>query len=268
MNCFQLSKTFFLASWALSLGVSGLCQTLDAAMPPVPKFGILPASVLRNESTQIGATQVLGIGEKGWAGLVCGVSRCELRPIRLEAKTQAGGQMSVVYPVAGRRPVVRGEYTIALVRGFSAFSRAEVPTWFTLRTPRSPLDAANGSLGISIQVPGQSTWRLMPRWAGGGSNDFVTFHLETERLGQSHQRQALGRVNLEVINAGIKAKDVLIWAGDLDGDGKIDLITRTGPNSSQPGLQLWLSGQAQGQQLVGPAAELTDWADIEEALGC
>ena len=108
----------------------------------------------------------------------------------------------------------------------------------------------------------------MPRWAGGGSNDFVTFHLETERLGQSHQRQALGRVNLEVINAGIKAKDVLIWAGDLDGDGKIDLITRTGPNSSQPGLQLWLSGQAQGQQLVGPAAELTDWADIEEALGC
>jgi len=176
--------------------------------------------------------------------------------------------VSVVYPATGRRPSSKKEYTIALVRGFSRPGRDPVPTWFTLRTPRSPLDAVNGSLGISLQPSGKSNWRILPPWAEGENNNFLTFYLESGKPSTSQQRQALGRVSLEVVSEGIKPKDVLIWAGDLDGDGKIDLITRTGPNSALPGLQLWLSSQAQGQQVVGPAAELTDWTDVEEAQGC
>lgn len=44
----------------------------------------------------------------------------------------------------------------------------------------------------------------------------------------------------------------LVWAGDLDGDGKIDFVTRMiGDGDS---VDLYLSGQARGNQLVGPAA--------------
>ena len=127
---------------------------------------------------------------------------------------------------------------------------------------------SSGSLGLLLPVPGQLDWRLVPRWAANKDNDFLTFYLEVGKLGAAYRRQALGRVSLEVVDNGIKPRDVLIWAGDLDGDGKMDLITRTGPNSAQPGLQLWLSGQAKGEQLVAPAVELSNWTDVEEAMGC
>lgn len=268
MNPIRIRQTPLFFAWVLSLAASGACLAAGPALPQVPPFGILPASVLKNESTEIPGIRGSRFVAKGWSGLVCGPSRCELRPIRLEAKTQADDKVSIVYPTAGRRPVVKGEYTIALLRGFSNAVKADVPTWFTLRTARNPADAVNGSLGISIQVPGQSSWRMVPRWSAAGNNDFLTFYLETGDSGHLQRRQALGRVSLDTVNVGIKPKDVLIWAGDLDGDGKVDLITRGGPNSPQPGLQLWLSGQARGQQLVGPAAELIDWSDVEEALGC
>jgi hypothetical protein len=268
MNPIRTRHIPLFIAWAVSLSVTGLCLAADPVPPRLQSFGILPASVLKNESTEIPSIRGSSFSAKGWAGLVCGPSRCQLRPIRLETKTQDGDKVSIVYPTAGRRPVVKGEYTIALLRGFSNFVKADVPTWFTLRTPRNPADAVNGSLGISILIPGQSSWRMVPRWAPAGSNDFLTFYLEAGESGHPQRRQALGRVKLETVNGGIKPKDVLIWAGDLDGDGKVDLITRGGPNSSQPGLKLWLSGQAQAQELVGPAAELTDWSDVEEALGC
>lgn len=268
MKIIRFSQRFLGIFCALGAASSGICLTKDDAQPPAAKFGILPASVLRNESTVISSAQSAGLSGKGWAGLVCGAARCELRPVRLDIGTAADGRIAIVYPQAGRRKPVKGEYTIALVRGFSATDKAAVPTWFTLRTPRNPSDAASGSLGVSLQVPGQPDWRMVPRWALGKENDFLTFYLEAGNPGAAQRRQALGRVSLEVVDNGIKPRDVLIWAGDLDGDGKIDLITRTGPNSAQPGLQLWLSGQAKGAQLVAPAAELTDWTDVEEAEGC
>lgn len=267
MNSFQLIQRVIFVLCVLGTVTSGICQTKDV-LPTLAKFGILPASVLRNESTVISVAQAAGLSSKGWAGLVCGAARCELRPVRLDVSAASDGRVVIVYPQAGRRKPVKGEYTIALVRGFSAKAQATVPTWFTLRTPRSPADIASGSLGVSLQVPGQSDWRMVPRWALGKDHDFLTFYLESGRPGAAQRRQVLGRVSLEAVDNGIKPRDVLIWAGDLDGDGKMDLITRTGPNSAQPGLQLWLSGQAKGEQLVAPVAELTNWTDVEEAEGC
>ncbi len=44
----------------------------------------------------------------------------------------------------------------------------------------------------------------------------------------------------------------LLWAGDLDGDGKIDFITRVSGDGDS--VDLYLSGSARGNQIVGPAA--------------
>ena len=43
---------------------SGVCQTKDALPPPAAKFGILPASVLRNESSVITAAQAVDVRKR------------------------------------------------------------------------------------------------------------------------------------------------------------------------------------------------------------
>lgn len=139
--------------------------------------------------------------------------------------------------------------------------RQPVSTWFTLRTPRAPQDAGNGSLGVTVEVPGQGGYRLVPRWLENGRDRFLTLYLEAQG-----RRQNLGRIGLEAVDAGLKASDILIWAGDLDGDDRIDLITRAGDDPAQRGLHLWLSGRANPGAMVGRATSLEAWADVEEGL--
>jgi hypothetical protein len=237
------------------------------------RLGVLPASVLRNESTLIAHSLVPDFSPHGWAGLVCGPARCELRPIRLERRDtsesrDSADKLEIVYAKAGRRAPIKGESTLVLLQGLAPAAGAIVPTWFTLRSLRVPQDAASGSMGVTIVGPGRGTWQLVPRWNPKGTDSFVNFYLETRPPGGEARRQLLGRIAMDALERGVSPKDLLIWAGDLDGDGRIDLITRTGPKSAQPGLRLWLSSRATGDQMVGPAAELSEWADVEEAEGC
>jgi len=232
----------------------------EAAVQDAPRFGILPASVLRNDLLP-------DFSREGWVGLVCRAARCELRPLTLGvlyAQSAESEDFHIFHPSVRRKPV-KSEYTIALLNGFARVPGAPIPTWFTLRTPRVPRDAASGSLGVTIQSPGRATWQIVPRWNAKESDDFLTVYLETKDQHGQMRRQSLGRISVKAVQSGVSTKDVLVWAGDLDGDGKIDLITRMDPKAMQPGLQLWLSTLAQGDSLVGSAAELSVGTDVEAA---
>ena len=256
------------AAFLMSAAIEAPCAA-EAVVQDAPRFGILPASVLRNESTAIAKSLLPDFSAEGWVGLVCGAARCELRPLTLGVlygQSAESEDIGIVHhPRPVRRKPVKSEYTIALLNGFARVPGAPIPTWFTLRTPRVPRDAASGSLGMTIQAPGGATWQIVPRWNAKGSDDFLTFYLETKGPHGPMRRQSLGRISLAVVQTGVSPKDVLVWAGDLDRDGKIDLITRMDPKSMQPGLQLWLSTLAQGDSLVGSAAELSVWTDVEAA---
>jgi hypothetical protein len=120
---------------------------------------------------------------------------------------------------------------IVLLRG-SGLSEREVPTAMWDETGLRRTRAAEvtfGSEHLSIRLIGKSTG---PQF------------LEVNR------RQ---RIKISEKDSDGQPEDwQLLWAGDLDGDGKIDFVTRvTGDGNS---VDLYLSGRARGNQLVGPAA--------------
>jgi hypothetical protein len=253
------------------LAISGLLASvlasptrLEAASVGKLEVAILPASILRVEAVELPANEAPASKSARWHGLVCNADGCELRRIKLDVQAVAGtDRLRISYLPAGRRKPLKGEFTIAVVHGMPAAEKQSVPTWYTLRRPRNADDAANGSLGLSIKASEQGVYRIIPRWRRDAKDDSLALYLETKK-----SRQRLGAISLETVNAGLKPSDILIWAGDLDGDGKVDLITRAGKDGAKRGLHLWLSSRATGSELVGLAASLEQWTDVEEAEGC
>jgi hypothetical protein len=224
-------------------------------MPTIERspYGILPAAAMRHDSIQIGADQALANGP--WSGLVCSDGGCQLRPVTLRIESDGNGHRICVQKP--RKPI-KGEFTVAFLAGFSK-SALPVVAAFTPRTRRNSDDVSNGSLGVSIAAA-NGGYRFLPRWDGSAKLAQLTIYLETAEL-----RQPLGTIELTRLNDGLRTRDLLVWAGDLDGDGKLDLITHFGTSG---GLELWLSKLAAPGELVGRAASLKSWTDIDEAEGC
>jgi hypothetical protein len=80
------------------------------------------------------------------------------------------------------------------------------------------------------------------------------------------KRQLLGSLVFDIEGPGpVSARQYLRWAGDLDGDGKLDLLIEFGMSGSTETV-LFLSSRAQDGELVGAAASFT-YFPIESA-GC
>ncbi len=249
--------TYFL--FALSL--LGAAVSTPIAAESFSGFSILPAALLRTEGIELtGGALTLA---RNWRGLVCTEQGCELRPIKLTIQKQPEqGKLRISYsPVSKTRG--RNEFTIALVSNVDGVEKKPIPTWFTLRTPRNPEDAVNGSLGVTVKTPEHGDYYLVPRLSQKNGGSLLSLFLENKQ-----QRQLLGHIAIDALNAGLKTRDILIWAGDLDGDGKIDLITRVSKGSNTGGLYLWLSSRSEKGEMVGIAASLDNWIDVDEAEGC
>jgi hypothetical protein len=244
--------------WAV---VVSLLLPVQAATPQAT--ALLPAAVLRNQATVVSRTLLPAFSPQGWLALVCAPERCELRPVGLALGVPESGVEGWSIEAPNRKPPVRGEFTVVLLKGLAAPAGTVVPTYFTLRSPRRVEDATAGSMGVRLDAPDGRRWQLVPRWNPTGEPR-LRYYLE----GGGARPQALGQIGMEAVGQGVGPKDLLIWAGDLDGDGRIDLITRTTPQASVPGLALWLSSRAAAGAQVGLAAQLEAWSDVTEAEGC
>jgi hypothetical protein len=211
-------------------------------------WGVLPAAVVRLDGVEIKPSSLPG--HPRWLGLVCGPQGCELRAVDLVSmEASEPDKVRLVYERKNKnRP--KGEFTVAVLSGAALRAGQAVPTWFTLRTP------------VTVRVPEQPPYRVLPRW----NRQTQELPLYLEHAGQ---RQRLGAASREVLrnNNGIRASDLLVWAGDLDGDGRLDAITRVSPDNGA-GLHLWLSSRAAAGQMMGLAASLDSWGDVMEAEGC
>jgi hypothetical protein len=264
----QNAKVLFATTLIGVIGIVGLVLAApgDALLPArslttgeistPPEIRILPASILRTKGIDLNDESLAG--SSVWYGLVCNSLDCEFRPVNLAIDGQR-----VSFTPDERTHKAKGEFTIALISGVVDAPKSAIPTWFTLRTPRNPKDVDNGTLGVTVSTSTNGDYRIIPRLNQKAGNKWLSLYLES-----THQRQRLGQISFESLNAGLKTRDILIWAGDMDGDGKIDLITRVRDSSSERGLHLWLSSHAVDGDMVGIAASLDNWSDVEEAEGC
>lgn len=183
-----------------------------------------------------------------WNVLACAKSRCALEPASAYFK--------------GKR---RNKDKIGLAMMTELPERKSVPEFFNSVRARTKADEAYGSLAVVLDVPGQRGWRIVPRLSRTSKDSAVTVYLE-----QGSRRQSVAAFPRDWLDALIAADEIVYWAGDLDGDGKPDLLMLQPPadfdneRDRKTGLHLWLSSLAAAGQLVGYAASAPDLPDAEE----
>lgn len=105
------------------------------------------------------------------------------------------------------------------------------------------------TMNITIQLDKAQTALLVPRVASAGAEQIDRLELRIDG-----KRQALPGYQLSNLDEVPDASQILSWAGDLDGDGKLDLIISH--DSWQVDVALYLSSLAQPGELVGLAGSM------------
>jgi hypothetical protein len=174
-----------------------------------------------------------------WNVLACTKSRCSLEPT------------SVYYEDKRRN---KDKFGIVMIAGLP--ERASVPAYFNPFRDRAQADDAYGSLGVALDgVPGQHGWRIVPRLSRMATVAAVTVYLE-----DGTRRQPVTAFPRDWLDDIISTDEFIYWAGDLDGDGKPDLLMSQPPADDEgeqerrTGLHLWLSSVAGEGALVGHVA--------------
>jgi hypothetical protein len=98
---------------------------------------------------------------------------------------------------------------------------------------------------------GREEYVLLPESPRRGDDeDFPRGYTLTLHKGNKHQ------VIFSLPEGGSDSRAELLWAGDIDGDGKLDLLINASDHYNVEHWRLWLSSYAKPGELVGVAAEL------------
>lgn len=216
---------------------------------------------------------------EGWWGLVCGAqpSGCQLVLLRL-AVTPA------THPVYDSEPTPSQILSwsplpaslsapdskaklLAVFKPIRALAKlplavGPVKTWLHAAMDSYPPGGRIGSMEVSIPVVPGAPALLLPRLQPGkeGRSDGLLLELR-----QGGRRQLLD--GFDPVMEGpvpVRPTDYLLWAGDLDGDGKPDLLVDLSGGMRK--VKLYLSSLATGQELVGEAGSF-EFVDPSSA-GC
>ncbi len=220
-------------------------------------FCILPSTSVVEFQVPIGVAEEI-YNDQRWQALVCKGTNCKMRPVSISPTAlQRNGRIRTEFSMPSTtHKNGQEEYVIALIFGLA--NKGNIHTYFAKHTPRTAPDDANGTLGVFINTPSKNVYRILPRWNAHTKDKWLTVYLE-----QNQRRQMLGRINLQSLQANFEIHDFVLWAGDIDGDNKLDLITYLLDRSNTMSLQLNLSSLAKGEELTGLAAQLSDWQEIE-----
>jgi hypothetical protein len=248
-----------IATFALGL-LAGVTVTARAQEAESPRTGIsiLPAEIASHAFAE-GVPDLQFELAWEWQALVCH-KKCELKSVKL-LMTPA-----LVQPYDGE--VMPGHvYTIdrkldaqplVLMRELPDGVRTRPETYLHAGMEKYPPSSTPGTMEIDIPVPGEPA-RIVPRYARQSDNsDLFNVYLETK--GRS---QLLARIHVDVVagpSGMARGPQLLRWAGDLDGDGKLDLIMNLSSRYGEDAAAtLFLSSAAKPGEMVGMAAGFRYW---------
>lgn len=207
-----------------------------------------------------------GWPKQTWALLACAAGECQLHPVRLStAALDEDRSLSVKAQLIKGR-LGKGWESIMLVQGElqQVGSTSLLLSRFTPHTPRRAEDAVLGTTGVFIAGVGVApfdTYRVLPR----APHDIAEPAVVRVFVETTAQRQAIHAISLQRFARGLKTRDFLRFAGDLDGDGQLDFVTYSSRDDTSyrtvedARLRLWLSSRARAGELVGLAAETSRW---------
>jgi hypothetical protein len=240
--------------------LAGACVAARAQEPEGPRTKIsILAPEIATGAFAIGVTDLHFEPDWEWQALVCR-RRCALQPVKL-LMTPVKVHPYDGEPEPGHTYALDRELEsppLLLLRDLPAGVREKPETWLHAGLGTYPASSTVGTLEIDIPVPGDPA-RIVPRYAGVFDGTH-RFHLYLE---SKSSRQLLARIPVDGIvgPSGIaRGPQLLRWAGDLDGDDKLDLImtlsSRTGEDAS---ATLFLSTAAKDGEMVGMAATFYYW---------
>jgi hypothetical protein len=274
---------------ALAVGLAGIMAPLNAQSAKDPNDNkstgavvVLPPPGNRGDGLEPGAIHLPGREYRsgtGWWALTC-EARCELHPLKMDVKPQPHPQYDGD-PVPGqllRFTPTPPPGTIAMFKPFRApatglaLKAGPVVSWHPgplglKRSTRTP-----GTMEGELQLPSGELLRVAP----------VLLTLVKAQTEQGNSNETRGRLTIE-LQLGVrrqlldslsyggveglptyKPAELVRWVGDLDGDGKPDLIVDAGGGGWH--LVLYLSSLAAPGGIVGEAGRF-DYFPIDIA-GC
>jgi hypothetical protein len=247
----------------VSLGLLTLVAAAGAQSPeagaPKSDIRILPGEIT---TARFGA----GIPDLGldpswvWQALIC-ARHCELRPVQL-AMTPVAVQPVIGASLPGHRYEIDGKldaHPLVLIRGLPGTVPGTPETWLHAGLAAYPPADTPGTMEIDIPLPRGGRARIVPRHGGVVEGQHqLRVYLE---IGTSRQRLATLSIDPVGGPAGLTRGGALLrWAGDLDGDGRVDLVMTLNNRVHEfAGATLFLSSAAGPGELVGRAATFEYW---------
>ncbi|MBX9687227.1 MAG: hypothetical protein K2X27_11030 [Candidatus Obscuribacterales bacterium] len=143
---------------------------------------------------------------------------------------------------------------VCLLRGLPSGKRGFVSRYYPRgRKNPSPTGPRSG-FTIKIKGAGKSTYLFK----AVEKDNFVSYVLS-----RGKKEQLLKKLEIDPVvgGDGMPRRDQLIlWAGDLDADGKADFLTAFNTRAGEGiSMQLYLSTRAKSHEIVGLAAEFDYW---------
>ena len=181
-----------------------------------------------------------------WLALACGKSECRLEPARLAVRNEQWQGHYDEEPTDGQK-LTFSRQTPGAGRVLAWFRLNKEVPWLRagpVATYPKKRAASQGTLEMAVDLPDGREATLVPLFDRNKDTSLL-------QLRVPGGRQLLG----EIRSCSHVVSNYLVWAGDIDGDGKPDyLINFTDDWGYREASKLYLGGQAGPGEIAGVAA--------------